>query len=316
MVATQSRRVDGADFVRVRRALFLGSKAFGLASLRILREAEPEITWTVIHPDDHADDRSVLEQFKQYAETELLDFHLIDTKSEANKIIAALDFDVGFVCGWYWLLSESECGSDCAPLYGIHHSALPKLRGGAPVVWAIMRGDSVVGSTFFKISPGMDDGDIVLQIEHRIQPDDTITDVIDALQQKWLKKLPKLWKELAMGNVRLIPQNHSAATYCSQRRPEDGLIDWRMAALDVHNFVRAQSWPYPGAYTHFQGAKIIVERTQLFETEYRASAGQILAKTELGILVGCGGDSAIWITEVRGNQQPKLAFSGAGRFVR
>ena len=121
---------------------------------------------------------------------ENLDFHLIDTKSEANKRIASLDFDVGFVCGWYWLLSDNECGVNAAPLYGIHHSALPRLRGGAPVVWAIMRGDPVVGSTFFKISPGMDDGDIVLQIDYRIQPDDTIADVVEALQRKWLRQLP------------------------------------------------------------------------------------------------------------------------------
>lgn len=278
------------------RAIFLGSKPFGLAILRALMTAEVDLAWSVIHPADDKDSRSALGDFKRYCAQSGIDFTVTQGAREAYSAIESANADVVFVCGWYFLI-PGEMLSGRARFFGIHNSLLPKYRGGAPLVWAIIRGEPLVGSTLFRITPGMDDGPVYLQVSAEMGQDDDIAAALAALEASFLAALPGAWPAIVSGANPGRPQDHSAATYCGQRIPEDGFIDWGRSGQEVHAFVRAQTRPYPGAFTVAPAGMVRVWKTRTLATPYYGTAGQVLERREDAIIIACGRDSAIAIVQ-------------------
>ena len=67
-----------------------------------------------------------------------------------------------------WMLELPKHGN-----INLHASLLPKYRGAAPIQWAIAKGESATGVTTMLLNEGLDTGDILLQEEMAIGPDDT-----------------------------------------------------------------------------------------------------------------------------------------------
>jgi methionyl-tRNA formyltransferase len=76
---------------------------------------------------------------------------------------------------------------------------------------------------------------------------------------------------LLAGTERRTPQRIEPGQYFGRRRPEDGRIDWRRPALEIHNLVRAVAPPFPGASTAVSGERWIIERTRI--TKRTVSSG-------------------------------------------
>lgn len=279
----------------ITKALFLGSKTFGLEIFKTLRQSQPDIVWTVLHPDDKNDDRSVLSEFSSFCDTHNIPTTVVNTPKTALEAIDGTEFDIAFVCGWYWLLPEKTLFKTSAKFFGIHNSLLPKYRGGAPLVWSILNGEPVVGSSLFQILPGMDDGPIALKIEHTLTDTDTIETVLSSIEAQYLNELKPVWPRICSQTQPLEIQDESQATYCGQRKPEDGLIDWSKTASELHNFIRAQSHPYPGAFTMHQDEKLTIVSAQPFDAEYFNTPGQILQRAKNYIVIGCGHNTALKI---------------------
>jgi methionyl-tRNA formyltransferase len=287
--------MDGAGAVS-RTAIFLGSKAFGLTILRGLIAAGPEVAWQVIHPDDAADGRTALDGFRAFCIEHDLGLTLVGKAWEANALIAAARPDFVFVCGWYFLLPADLLTSGPRFL-GIHNSLLPKYRGGAPLVWAMINGEAQVGSSLFEFTPGMDDGPVYLQVSTAPGSDDGIGEVIEKIEVEFIAALPRAWPRIAAGVDRGREQDHAAATYCGQRLPEDGGIDWHKSAPRIHDFIRAQSRPYPGAFAKAADRTIHLWRSKLADTPYFGTPGQVLARNAAHVDIACGDGTAIRILQ-------------------
>jgi len=227
--------------------------------------------------------------------------------SAAHARINEIRPDIGFVCGWYWLLDASTLGLVRSGLWGIHNSLLPKYRGGAPLVWAIMNGDRVVGSTVFRISSGMDDGPVLHQVRVSLRQEQTVADALTLIEQKLLEELPAKWKQLLRGTPSVRAQREKNATYCGQRTEEDGAIDWHASASKIHNFIRAQTPPYPGAFSYWQKERITILRSKVFAGTYFGTPGQILRRTHEALIVACGENTAIEILLVSMQGQKRIA---------
>ena len=89
------------------------------------------------------------------------------------------------------------------------------------------------------------------------------------------------------------------ASYCAQRSPQDGKINWSQNAITIMQFINAQSFPYPGAFTLIDQQKIIIESISVFPNRCFISPGQV-TRVDDQILVGCGSFSAIVIEKIRG----------------
>lgn len=171
------------------------------------------------------------------------------------------------VLGWYYIIPRIV--REIAPLkcMGIHASLLPKFRGGSPIPWAIIEGEKETGVSFFYLEDGIDKGDIVAQKSFLILEDDTCVTVYEKAIQASAKILQEQLPLIAAGKASRTPQNHEAATQFPPRKPEDGLIDWSWSAKKIRNFIRAQTKPYPGAFTFIEGKKVIIWDASILEEE-------------------------------------------------
>ena len=141
------------------------------------------------------------------------------------------------------------------PGYGnlnLHGSLLPKYRGAAPIQWAIARGESVTGVTTIRIDAGLDTGDILLQAEEPIRPEDTALTLGPRLAETGAELMIRTLAGLVNGTITPQPQDHAKATLAPILTKEDGLIDFSRTAVETWNRLRGFQ-PWPGAFTRFRG---------------------------------------------------------------
>mgnify|MGYP001176022467 CR=1 FL=1 len=206
---------------------------------------------------NHADLKQIAKKYK-------LPYYEIDSSSgkriNAYKAkIAKLNPDLMLVLGWYYKIPKYIRKLSKFGAWGIHASLLPNYAGGAPLTWAIIKGEKKTGVTLFKLDDGVDDGDIILQKSFLIKKQDTIKDVYFKATEKSKEILVKVLNN--MDQVRFTPQDKKKINIFPQRRPEDGEIDLSKSADQIYNFVRAQSSPYPGAFIKTtDGKKLIIEK--------------------------------------------------------
>jgi methionyl-tRNA formyltransferase len=276
----------------------MGSKPLGLSILRLLHETEPQHLAGAILYDDRYDCRSSLPAFIEFAKSCDIDCRIAATRQEAKRHLIDLAPDIALASGWYTLFDDETIDMLPFGILGIHNSLLPTYRGGSPLVWAIMNGETCVGASLFKMTHGMDDGPVLKRFPVQVGIDDTIADVLSGLEQVILAELPAVWHGLINGTAKWHEQDHSCATYCGLRLPSDGLIDWTRSARDIHNFVRAQAPPYPCACTRDGETIIKIARTSVVPETWFGVPGQVLKISEGGPLVACGDRSAVRVIEV------------------
>lgn len=185
---------------------------------------------------------------------------VIDVKEKMSSyegVLRELKPDFLLVIGWYYMIPKSLrelANKGCA---GIHASLLPKYRGGAPLVWAMINGEKETGISFFYFSDGVDDGDLIAQIKFSISESDTIKDLLEKTKQASLVLVEEYVPKIAQGTAPKLAQV-GEPTYVPQRKPEDGLIDWSWDNAKIKRFIKAQTKPYPGAFTIIDGKKLII----------------------------------------------------------
>lgn len=205
--------------------------------------------------------------------------------------ISCLKPDAFLVAGWYHMLPRTW--REIAPAYGLHASLLPDYSGGAPLVWAIINGETKTGITFFKFADGVDNGPIVGQSATPIADDDTIATLYKRIERLGVQLITAHLPRLAAGNAELTVQDESKRRIFPQRSPEDGLIDWTKSSQEIYNFIRAQTRPYPGAFTFWKGEKLTIWESRIIN-EHIASSGtpgeviydrnRLLVRTGTGML--------------------------------
>ena len=166
--------------------------------------------------------------------------------------------DLVLVLGWYYMIPKKARKMPKFGTLGIHASLLPKYRGGAPIPWAIINGETKTGVTLFSIEDGVDNGDIVAQESFSIEEYDDCRTVYNKATKASLEILREYLPKITGEKVRYTKQREDEASYFPQRSPEDGEIDWSDSTKSIYNFVRAQTRPYPGAFSFIGGRKVMI----------------------------------------------------------
>jgi methionyl-tRNA formyltransferase len=189
----------------------------------------------------------------------------------------------------------------CAKIAALnmHGSLLPKYRGRAPVNWAILHGETETGATLHIMEAKPDAGDIVGQSAVSIGPNETATEVFGKVSQAAVAVMNQVLPELVQGQIPRKPNNLAEGSYFGGRKPADGQILWHQTAQQVHNLVRAVAPPYPGAFTDWQGQRMIVGRTSLEgpfpeQLDLQASGIQVVDNQVFGV---CGDQRAVAILD-------------------
>jgi len=184
---------------------------------------------------------------------------------KAFSFIKSIDVDVIVSINYLFLIQNDIIEHSKLLTFNIHGSLLPKYRGRTPHVWAIINGESKAGITAHVIDSGCDTGKIIHQFEVQIEEEDTGADMLSKYSKAYYPLVKKVLKDLSLNQLTLTPQNENQATFYGKRTPNDGEINWNWSKEIIKNWVRAQAYPYPGAFTFYEGKKIIVDKISFSE---------------------------------------------------
>jgi methionyl-tRNA formyltransferase len=225
-----------------------------------------------------------------------------------------------FLFSFYYrqMLKSPLLGIPVRGALNMHGSLLPRYRGRVPVNWAVIKGERETGATLHYMVERPDAGDIVAQQAVPILPDDTASEVFNKVTVAAEMALDRVLPALLAGTAQRTPQELTHGSYFGGRTPEDGRIDWRRGAAEVHNLVRGVAPPYPGAFSEVSGKRVRVLRTTL-PKESPPKAGFPALFCENGrCYAECGDGRAVRILslEVDGKLLDARGFERAGTTAR
>jgi methionyl-tRNA formyltransferase len=234
-----------------------------------------------------------------------LDASLIETRDinspETLNSIRELNPELIFVVGWSQLVRDSFIKLAPDGVFGMHPTLLPRHRGRAPIPWAILAGLARTGVTLFEIVDATaDSGEIVGQVVLDIAPDETATTLFQRLAEAHVQLVRELVPALVTRTAPRLPQDPSRASSWPKRIPADGIIDWETRAPYLYDWVRAQTRPYPGAFTFLGDEKVIVWGARPVDLEGSEPAGTIVEVSSAGPVVACG-EGGLVLEEVQTN---------------
>jgi methionyl-tRNA formyltransferase len=215
--------------------------------------------------------------------------------------------DVGICCGWTDIIADDVLDIPRYGVLGIHSSSLPAGRGGAPVNWQIIHDMDHVGVSLFQFSNEVDHGDIYAQTTVSVEERDDVKSVYNKVTFATFDLLNKTIDDIEQGNITTQPQSFDDATYFPQRKPKDGIVDWGRDPLEQWNWIRAQTTPYPGAFTFLDGKKLTILSSEVAsEVDPRANPAEIKAIVkDSGIEIGTG-EGTVRITRVQFDGEPPM----------
>lgn len=219
----------------------------------------------------------------------------IKTNEEFRAQITALQPEAIIVVGYgrlipQWMLDLPRLGN-----INLHGSLLPKYRGAAPIQWAIAKGEIVTGVTTMRLDAGLDTGDILLQKERAITPDDTSETLSLGLAAIGSDLVVETLRGLQAGTIRPRRQDHSQASLAPILKKEDGLVDFSRSAIEILNRMRGFQ-PWPGAYTRFRGKNLQILKACVGASALPPSETRVVAHR---LFVGCALDTSLELLELQ-----------------
>jgi methionyl-tRNA formyltransferase len=301
------------------RVIFCGTPHFAVASLERLAEEGFDIPLVVTQPDRPKGRGMELEPspVKKAALARGLTVtqpEKIKNNEEFRRMLEELRPEAIIVVGYgriipQWMRELPKHGN-----INLHASLLPKYRGAAPIQWAIANGERVSGNTTMRIDAGLDTGDILLQEEMPILPEDTAVTYAPRLAQAGAILLVKTLRELEAGRIVARKQNDAGASLAPILKKEDGRIDFGRSASDIVNRLRGFQ-PWPGAYTTFRGKTLNIHAARVAEGS-APTAEMVFENGELR--VGCGQSSVLQILELQPEGKKRMSardFANGNRLI-
>jgi methionyl-tRNA formyltransferase len=211
--------------------------AKGAAVLRhILANHGPDVIGYVVVATDPSVDEDGYEEIVSLAKQAGVNVY--------SRLTTALpELDYLLAVSWRWLINVNKQQT----LVVFHDSLLPKYRGFAPLVSALINGDENIGVTSLVASNEYDGGQVIKQVSVHIRYPITIADTIKLIIPCYERLASDLLNRLYLGEIVSRPQDEAKATYSLWRDNDDYFIDWSWDAQRIQRFVDAVGYPYKGA---------------------------------------------------------------------
>jgi methionyl-tRNA formyltransferase len=274
------------------RAVFIGTVEVSWHCLEaILRHDDVLAIFTM--PDSKAANISAFRAFDDLAASHGVPLYKVPDINTPDivALLRSLAPDIVYCVGWPRLVKEPILSLPPRGCVGMHSSLLPKYRGGAPVNWGLIAGERRWGISLMYLGDGPDIGDIIGQLSFDVGPDETCGDVYDKVTEASVRIFDTFVPQLGAGTAPRIVQDATEATHYPKRKPADGVIDWGKTARQLHDWVRALTRPYPGAFTFLaDGTRVTIWRARVAdESSSGGTPGAILdVQPYGGIIVQCG----------------------------
>lgn len=214
---------------------------------------------------------------------------------KAGEFIKGVQVDILLSVNYLFLIEKDIISLPKLYAINIHGSLLPKYRGRTPHVWAIINNESYSGITAHLINEGTDTGAIIKKIKVPIKPNDTGSDILKKYQKLYPKLVEQVLRMASNGKLKTYKQNNAQATYFGKRTPDDGGVNWNWQKERINNWVRALTKPYPGAFSHYEGNKIVFHKLRFSKLGFswdqanglilKALSDKLFVKTPNGVVI-------------------------------
>ena len=294
------------------RIVFIGTGEIGVPILKALLNSEHEVIAVVTQPDKPVGREQRIEPppiKKAIAETRIPILQPAKIKDPRTiEEIRGLTPDVIVVVAYGQILPRDVLEIPRLACLNLHASLLPRWRGAAPIQAAIAAGDCETGITVMYMDEGLDTGDILLQRNVDILPNDTGGSLHDRLAQIAPETLLESLRLLAVGNAVRIPQDNARATHAPKLKREDGKIDWSESAEAIEKKIRAYN-PWPGAFMKIDRQNLKIFSASL--VDLTGQPGEVLRNDKT--LIVATGNGALALGEVQFEGKRRMS---AAEFVR
>jgi methionyl-tRNA formyltransferase len=261
------------------RIAFFGTPDFAVPSLLALLQGEDPVIGVVCQPDKPAGrgQRLTPPPVKVLAERAGIPVLQPQRLREATVVEALRAWrpDLIVVAAYGKLLPSSILELPRHGCINVHASLLPRYRGAAPIQWAILNGDAVTGVTIMQMNAEMDAGDILLQRETAIQPDETYGALQIRLANAGAELLIEAIARLHAGTLEARRQRDDEATMAPMIKKDHGRLDWGEPAALLARKVRAFN-PWPSAFTFLDGKRLRVHRAHAATAASAAPPGTVV----------------------------------------
>ena len=247
---------------RVVKLVFLGTPEFAVPSLSRLHETAHQTLAVLTQPDRPFGrgqrvgptpvKRAAIARRLKVLQPESLDSGIVET-------VRALSPEILVVVAYGLILPPTLLRVPPLGCVNVHASLLPRHRGAAPVVHAILKGDTESGVTTILMDEGIDTGPLLLQRKSPIGPDETAGEVESRLSILGAELLVETLDRLVLGDLVARPQDPKHATFAPKFRVGTAWIHWEWEGPHIANLVRAMN-PRPGASTTLGGHRLKIWR--------------------------------------------------------
>lgn len=290
------------------KVIFMGTPDFAVPTLEALIEKH-EVLAVVTQPDKPKGrgKKMVFPVVKEKAlEHNITVYQPQKVKTpEFVEVLKEYQPDIMVVVAFGQILSEEILN---IPKYGcinVHGSILPQYRGAAPIQWSIINGEEFGGVTTMYMAKGLDSGDMILNAEEKIKPDDTYGSLYDRLSVIGADLLIKTLDLIENGEVKRIPQNDDEATFAPMIKPELEHINWNGKNTDIVNLIKGLN-PQPVAYTMLNDEKLKIWFAETVDGDYNGEPGTIVDVRKRDFVVMTA-EGAVAVKEVQAQGGKKMS---------
>nr|WP_312576021.1 methionyl-tRNA formyltransferase [Sedimentibacter sp.] len=291
--------------------IFMGTPEFAVPTLEMLHDNGFDIKLVVTQPDKLSGRGKKLKKSDVKIKAEELGLEIFQPEKikckENVEVLRKYTPDVIVVVAYGQILNKKILD---LPKYGcinVHASLLPKLRGAAPLNWAIINGEKTTGVTTMLMDGGIDTGDMLLKSEIDIDDNMNVGELHDKLMIQGAGLLIDTLKCIERNNIQKEKQDDSLSNYAPMLNKENTRINWNDSTKNIHNLIRGLS-PWPGAYFNYDGKKVKVYRSSCIDDKTEYEPGFVLKADNNGIYIAST-DGVVIIEEFQMPGKKKMSVS-------
>jgi methionyl-tRNA formyltransferase len=284
------------------RIIYFGTPEFAIPSLRRLIASRHHVVSVVSQPDRPRGRGHHLAPTPTKALAQEHGIPVLQPEKVRDEAflesIRALRPDLGVVAAYGRLLPESLLQIPRLGMINVHASLLPRWRGAAPVHRAVIAGDTDTGVTIMRVVKELDAGPIFASLRRPIGPEETSPEVERALAELGAALLVDVVDRMADGRATEMPQDERRVTLAPKITRDEGMLDWNLPAVRIHNLVRGLQ-PWPLLSSRISGGRTLLHRTAVLEERTTASAGTVVRAEGDRLDVATGGGGVLRLVAVQ-----------------
>lgn len=305
---------QGCDIMRV---MFMGTTPFSCVVLDELLKNNYDVVAVVTQPDRPFGRKRILKASPVKEMAIALGIPVLQPEKIKRGVDEILSYqpDLIVTCAYGQIVPKIILDYPKYLCLNVHASLLPKFRGGAPIHWSIIRGETETGVTLMRMDVGMDSGDMLAKRSVPIEFTDTMGDVEAKLMDVSRELIRHDLRNYLQGKLDFVAQNPQEVTLAYTIHREDERIDFNVDALEVYNHIRGLI-PWPVAHGILDGHNVKFHGVRWIDINHATMPGTILEVSQEGVLIACKKD-AVCITKIQPFGKPVLEpgdfMNGIGR---